>query len=175
MKRVVLLRHAERQNRADNSSHLSQAGIVQSRAAGIGFERFDLVVTSPLPRAVETAIVMGFAVHATHPGIQDIGERILVHVPWDAGFAAWAAAYGSVAEVRAYVDYLASLSFGWLDRVAEGGSLLVVSHGGIVEALALGLNPEADGASLGEAAGYAEGFEAVVEHGQAATLRAIRR
>lgn len=45
-----------------------------------------LVVTSPLPMAVETAIGMGFAVSMTHPGVQDIGKRILEHVGWDDGY-----------------------------------------------------------------------------------------
>ena len=90
MKTAVVLRHAERQDRSNNWSHLSQVGIEQAHRAGSRFERFDMVVTSPLPRAVETAVAMGFAVSRTHPGIQDIGERILEHVRWNDGFAAWA-------------------------------------------------------------------------------------
>ena len=40
------------------------------------------------------------------------------------------------------------------------GSLLVVTHGGIVEAMAIGLSPELDFTQLGPVAGYAEGFAA---------------
>jgi broad specificity phosphatase PhoE len=163
MKTAVVLRHAERRDRSDNLSHLSQEGIEQARAAGSAFQRFDLVVTSPLPRAYETAIAMGFAVTRTHASIQDIGEPILRQVNWSDGFAAWAAAYRTIAVVRSYSDYIVSLLRGWLAEVAEGGSLLVVSHGGIVEAMAAGLRPEADWVEPAVSAGYAEGFSAALD------------
>src|SRR5689334_5749261 len=137
MKTAVVLRHAERQDRGDNGSHLSQTGVEQARQAGKRFERFDFVVTSTLPRAVETAIAMGFAPGRTHPGIQD-GDAVADHVRWDAGYAAWGLAYRTAPAVRVYIDDVTSLLWGWLDEVPEGGSLLVVAHGGIVEALAVG-------------------------------------
>ncbi|MBI5949526.1 MAG: histidine phosphatase family protein [Chloroflexi bacterium] len=174
MKTAVVLRHAERRDRSNNWSHLSEAGIEQARKAGSRFERFDLVVASPLPRAVETAVAMGFAVSQTHLGIQDIGERILQHVHWSDGFAAWATAYRSAPLVKSYVDYVGSLLSGWLDEVPEGGSLLVVTHGGIVEAMAVGLGPESDFNQLGPAAGYAEGFVAADQPGGAYSLPAVR-
>ena len=175
MKTAIVLRHAERQDRSDNWSHLSQAGIEQARRAGKKFDRFDLVVTSTLPRAAETAIAMGFAVGRTHAGIQDIGEPIAAHVRWNDGFAAWAAAYRDFAPVKAYVDYVSSLLRGWLDDVPDGGSLLVVSHGGVVEAFAVGLFPDSDLAALGTSAGYAEGFAAVFARpGAAPQLSPVR-
>lgn len=160
MKTAVVLRHAERQDRSDNWSHLSQKGIEQARRAGSAFDRFDLVVTSPLPRAYETAVAMGFAVSRTHPGIQDIGEPVLQRVKWSDGFRAWAAAYRATSQVRSCVDYLVALLCGWLDEVAEDSSLLVITHGGIVEAMAAGLRPEVDWAEFDGGAGYVQGFSA---------------
>ena len=118
---------------------------------------------------------MGFAVSRTHPGIQDIGERTLAHVRWSDGFAAWGAAYREVALVRSYVDYVTSLLNGWLDDVPDGGSLLVVAHGGIVEALAVGLGSDSELALLGANAGYAEGFAAALHAGRAPLLTAVNR
>lgn len=165
MKTAVVLRHAERQDRSNNQSHLSQEGIAQARQAAVAFARFDLVVTSPLPRAFETAIAMGFAVSRTHASLQDIGDLILRQVNWDAGYRAWAKAARSTPAVKAYVDYLGSLLGGWLEDVPGGGSLLVVAHGGSVEAMAAALCPEADWAAPGASAGYAEGFTAAIEEG----------
>ncbi|MFN0095562.1 MAG: histidine phosphatase family protein [Dehalococcoidia bacterium] len=173
MKTAVVLRHAERQDRADNGSHLSQAGIEQARRAAARFARFDLVVTSTLPRAVETAIAMGFAVNKTHPSIQDSGSRVLAAVSFDAGAAAWAAASHSDHLVRAYCDYVASFVDVWLDEVPDGGSLLVISHGGVVDAMAFGLSPNTDWATHGRAPDYVEGFVAEVDRGQV-SLRPVR-
>ena len=80
---------------------------------------------------------------------------------WSDGFAAWAAAYRTTALVTSYVDYVVSLLSGWLDEVPDGGSLLVVTHGGIVEAIAAGLCPDADWTQFAGGAGYAQGFRAV--------------
>jgi len=175
MKTAVVLRHAQRQDRSDKFSHLAQAGIEQSRAAGEWFERFDFVVASPLPRAYETAIAMGFAVDMTNPGIQEHSEQIMRDVEWDAGYAAWAVAYGSKRSVIAYVDHVGSLLRDWLAKVPDGGSLLVVTHGGIVEAMAVGLAPGDDLVELGAGAGYAEGFRAVGAMGEGFELSALRR
>lgn len=175
MKTAVVLRHAERQDRSNNWSHLSQAGIEQARSVGSRFDRFDLVVTSPLPRAFETAVAMGFAVTRTHFGIQDIGEQIMQLVNWSDGFPAWAAAYRKAKLVKSYVDYVTSLLTGWLDEVAESGSLLVITHGGIVEAMAAGLLSDSDWAQLGEGAGYVEGFAAVTQPAGTHKLAAVRR
>jgi len=175
VKTAVILRHAERQDRSDNASHLSQAGIEQARSVGTRFNRFDLVVTSPLPRAIETAIAMGFAVDITSPGIQEHSEQIMRDVQWDAGFAAWATAYQSKASVIAYVDHVTSLLKGWLDKVPDDGALLVVTHGGIVEALATGLSPGDDLVHLGEMAGYVEGFIAEASDHGVFLLSEVRR
>ncbi|MCX7618461.1 phosphoglycerate mutase family protein [Tepidiforma sp.] len=172
MKTAIVIRHAERQDRADNASGLSPAGVAQARAAGARCPRFDLVVTSPLPRAKETAAAMGFAVSRVHPALQEIGERVEAHVRWSDGYRAWAEARRSAPAVAAYADALAALVRGWLDEVPEGGALLVVTHGGIVEALAAGLAPGFDGGALEPGAGYAEGFEALIA---AAGEPALRR
>ena len=58
MKTAIVLRHAQRQDLSDPHSHLAQAGIEQAQAASAWCDRFDYVVTSPLPRAYETAIAM---------------------------------------------------------------------------------------------------------------------
>ena len=175
MKIAVVLRHAERQDRSDNNSHLSQAGVQHARSMGSRFQSFDFVVTSPLPRAFETAVAMGFAVDMTNPGIQEHSEQIMHDVQWDAGYAAWATAYRSKASVIAYVDHVTSLLKIWLSKVPDDGTLLVITHGGIVEAIATGLSPGDDLVHLGEMAGYVEGFEAVSDDSEGYRLKAIRR
>lgn len=174
MKTVVVLRHAERQDRSIPQSHLSQAGIEQARVMSARFDRFDFVVASTSPRAFETAIAMGFAVDIAHPSIEQHSEQIMRDVAEIGGFSAWAAAYRSKSSVIAYTDHVTSLLKIWLEKVPEGGSLLVVTHGGIVEALATGLLPDSDLTELGGWADYAEGFMAV-EFGEGFELTPLRR
>lgn len=82
MKTVIVIRHAERRDRADNQSGLSPAGIAQAQAAGARCPRFDAVVTSPLPRAVETAAAMGFAVKRVRPALRETCGQVEAHVRW---------------------------------------------------------------------------------------------
>lgn len=168
---MIVIRHAERRDRADNQSGLSEAGSAQAQAAGARCPPFDLVVTSPLPRATATAAAMGCPVTRVHPALQEIGEQVEAHVRWNAGFRAWADARRAAPAVAAYADGLAALVRGWIEEVPEGGALLVVTHGGIVEAIAAGLAPGSDGEELGPGAGYAEGFEAAFEAGRPPALR----
>ena len=174
MKTAIVLRHAQRQDLSNPNSHLAQAGIEQARAAAAWCDRFDFVVASPLPRADETAIAMGFAVDRTHPAIQELSEQIMNDVQWDGGYSAWAAAYMTKASVIAYVDHVGSLLQTWLGKVPDGGSLLVVTHGGIVEAMAVGLALGDDLIELGAGAGYAEGFRAVGGVGEGFELTPLR-
>ena len=48
--------------RTPPSEHLSREGVDLARRVGATLGSYDLVVTSDLPRAIETAIVMGYAV-----------------------------------------------------------------------------------------------------------------
>ena len=120
---------------------------------------------------------MGYAVDMTNPGIEQHSEQIMDDLVWDenAGYASWAAAYKSRESVIAFTDHVGSLLQIWLGKVPDGGSLLVVTHGGIVEAMAVGLAPGDDLVELGAGAGYAEGFRAVGRTGEGFELTALRR
>ena len=74
----------------------------------------------------------------------------------------------------AYTDHVTSLLKIWLEKVPEVGSLLVVTHGGTVEAMATGLLPDSDLTELGGWADYVEGFMAV-EFGEGFELTPLRR
>ena len=62
MRTLYVRRHTMRRK---PGQHLSQDGIALARLVGAESGPFSLVVTSPVPRAVETAIAMGFEVDET--------------------------------------------------------------------------------------------------------------
>ena len=62
MRTLYVRRHTMRRK---PGQHVSQDGIDLARLVGAESGPFNLVVTSPVPRAVETAIAMGFEVDET--------------------------------------------------------------------------------------------------------------
>lgn len=119
---------------------------------------FDLVVTSTVPRAFETAIAMGFAVDEQNELLSILGDKFGVEIKWDAGFTEFGRVAGQDGTTAHIGRQLAALWLSIVKAVPEGGSALVITHGGIVEAGAVGCLPEADHAAWGPAAGYCEGI-----------------
>ena len=57
-----IIEHRRHTMRVTPGDHLSRAGVDLARRVGETMGRYDLVVTSPVARAFETAIAMGFTV-----------------------------------------------------------------------------------------------------------------
>ena len=149
---IEVRRHAMR---APGGVHLVQAGVAFARRVGEGLGPFAVVITSPIPRAFETAIAMGFAVDDVDDHLALLPSKVLDRVAWDGGFGAWAAAAGSK-PVRTHLGAMRE----WLAKVAaalpDGGAALMVSHGGIVESI--GAACLGDGAATwGDPVRYVEG------------------
>ena len=70
------IEHRRHTMRTKPGQHLSQAGVNLARRVGEGMAAFDKVYTSPVPRAFETAIAMGYAV--------DHQVELLASMPSDA-------------------------------------------------------------------------------------------
>ena len=67
--------------RTKPGEHLSQLGVYLARRVGSGefgeVPRYDLVITSTSPRAFETAIILGFAVHERFDFLSTMEEAVL--------------------------------------------------------------------------------------------------
>ena len=147
--------------------HLSQAGIDLARRVGDGefgaVPRYDLVVTSTISRAFETAIAIGFAVSAQIKELAAFDAAVLAEYRWPVDFGEAAGAFlgnGPAGEfARLQADILRLIA----RRLPAEGAALVISHGGIVEAGAVVLRPTADHRAWGPAIGYVEGVRLVFE------------
>lgn len=138
-------------------AHLSREGIALARQVGAASGSFDLVVTSTIPRAIETAIAMGFAVDRTVEAFGVLTDGVEREVSWPSDFAAVAAAVRHGGAAQRFAAEQAQL---WQDLVTglpEGGRLLIISHGHIVDLGAVGSLPDADHAGWGGPIGYCEG------------------
>jgi broad specificity phosphatase PhoE len=62
MRRIEVRRHSITEKSRGSGSHLSQEGVALARRVGSSLGSFASVVTSASPRAIETALAMGYAV-----------------------------------------------------------------------------------------------------------------
>ena len=153
--------------RGKPGQHLSQAGIDLARRAGNGefgsVPRYDLVVTSTIPRAFETAIALGFAVSAQIEELAAFDAAVLAEYRWPVDFGEAAGALlgdGPAGEfARLQADILRLIA----RRLPAEGTALVISHGGVVEAGAVALRPDADHRAWGPAIGHVEGVRLVFD------------
>lgn len=154
-------------------SHLNTAGVSLARKIGNSMGKFTLVLTSTLPRAYETAIAMGYAVDEQLEAFADMGSAL----EWSPE--------GSIGEiVRAvrqrpaaaeYVQQQGEILQTILQALPNNGAALIVSHGGIVEAHAIALAPDADHASWGKTFSYCEGVRLWFEDGQWVRAEVLRQ
>jgi broad specificity phosphatase PhoE len=152
------LEHRRHSRRDPSGIHLNAPGRSLARSIGAGLPPFDRVVTSPRPRAIETAEAMGRTVDVTLAGLAEMPEDVGVPVALTRPrtFSEYA---DLVRQSTVAATYAASQADLWrveLERVPDGGTLLMVSHGGIIELGAVGAVPRT-APSWGPALGYMEG------------------
>ena len=179
MKYLELRRHTLR---AIPGPHLTQSGVDLARRLGEGMGPFEWVITSTLPRAYETAIAMGFAVHEQRKEFADlplpeaIEDEDRPDVP--ASFARWAEQATANAAVGDYVRGQAKALSEIVAELDDGGAALVISHGGIVEAGAVGCMlghlPQFDWAMAGGAVNYCEGVRLTFDGERCVELNILR-
>ena len=149
--------------------HLSQPGVTLARRVGEQIGPFDLVVSSPAPRAVETAIAMGYAVDIWYTPV-DLSEaewRELARLlPEGMPFVERA---GGMRESGLAGRYGRSLCAQWTAVARElphEGRGLVISHGGYLDDSAVACLPEQDHQRWGHSFAHCEGIRLVFDRGR---------
>lgn len=160
-----ILEHRRHSIRTKPSPHLNQAGVSLARRVGEGMGDFALVVTSTLPRAFETAIAMGYAVHEQREELAHMPEAVDRELKHPMTFADYMAVVRRGGAAARYAAEQAALLRELVERVREGESVLVISHGAIVELSAVGALPEADLSAWGGEIGHCEGVRLYYEDG----------
>ncbi|MDT0345464.1 histidine phosphatase family protein [Streptomyces litchfieldiae] len=169
MRWLEVRRHAPTKKGAarGRGSHLSARGVALARAVGAESGPFACVVTSASPRAIETAIAMGWAVDdALDMPSGYVPGEVDHHDQW-----AWPQPYVHYAELIARGGALAAVAAAhrmiWTEAVRsvpEGSGALVVSHGGSIEPALVACLPDADLASWGTPFGHLDGVRLTFEN-----------
>lgn len=171
MKTLEIRRHSLRNPATQD---LSPEGIALARLIGMEMGRFDRVLTSPLPRAIQTAQAMGFKVDETVELLASTGDAVEAECPWPASFVEYAAAYGRGRATFELARSLAQFYTAVVQSLPEHGAALIVTHGGIVELSAVGCLPSADFSALGDYVESCEGVRLTWQEGQFTNLQVLR-
>ncbi len=125
-----------------DSRHLSSAGV---KLANLQKEKpFDLVVTSPIQRAMETAIALGSAITETNEMLGFLPKEIQALVPYSAGFEAFQTALKTIPAVKKCRQNYETFLRACLTGLEPDNRALFVSHAGAVEMLILACLPNID-------------------------------
>lgn len=155
MKKIEVRRHSIRNQPGD---HLNQTGVTLARQVGENIGPFDLVVTSTLPRAFETAIAMGFAVDEEIELMSTYGNDVGREAPWPLSLAGYAEVVSKGGAAARYANQLANVYRKLLNYVSDDHDALVINHGGVLELGAVACLPDADHFSWGSHFDYCEGI-----------------
>jgi broad specificity phosphatase PhoE len=137
---IEIRRHSKARSSEERGlgSALSREGVRLARRVGDGLRSFDVVLTSDVPRAIETALAMGVA-------IDEIDDTFAPHDPsfWPeanefAGdrrlsFAVWAEIVGHRASASRHGERQRDRWLEVASQLHDEGSALIVCHGGTIE------------------------------------------
>ncbi len=151
MPTLEIRRHA---HRTKAGQHLLQEGVSLARRLGDEMGPFARVVTSPLPRAYETALAMGFAVDQQVDILASLPDDAS---PWDVGFSGWGRRCRQQPSVTRHGRRLCDLLTGLARGLADEQAALLITHGGILELAAVACLPEANHAAWDATCDYCEG------------------
>ena len=171
MKKIEIRRHSIRNQPGD---HLNQTGVTLARRVGQNIGPFDLVVTSTLPRAFETAIAMGFAVDEQIELMSTYGNDVGREAPWPLSLAGYAEVVSNGGAAARYANHLAEVYRKLTNYLEHGRAALVINHGGILEMGAVACLPEADHIAWGSHFEYCEGIRLFWENDKFVNAEILR-
>ena len=173
---LEIRRLAERADRGDNGSSLSPAGRTMAESLAKRAPKFALVLSSPLPRARETAKLIAGRLDAIDADLLPemggvIGDRIFGEMRT---LGDWQGVLREREDARAFAAEQLKAWARIAARVGDRDRALAVSHGGIIELPALTL-AERIGARLeGSAFGYCEGVLVTFASGVPTKIEPLR-
>jgi broad specificity phosphatase PhoE len=131
-------RHAQRQNTNDQQSALSTAGIAMCEKLAKDAPKYALVVSSPLPRAKETAQRIAGRLDAVEPALlPDLGGQAAQVFGEMRTLTDWSRLLARDPQARKFAEEQLPAWARIAARVGEKDRVLAISHGGIVDLPAL--------------------------------------
>jgi broad specificity phosphatase PhoE len=173
---LEIRRHAERTDRGNEQSALSRAGWEMAKVLSKKTGPFALVLSSPLPRAKETAQTIAGRLDGVEPGFLPemggvIGDRIFGEMRT---LADWAEVLREREDARKFATEQLATWARVAMRVGEKDRVLAVSHGGIIELPAITLAERLRTPLEGASFGYCEGVVVTYAKGAPTKIEVVR-
>jgi broad specificity phosphatase PhoE len=174
MRTIEIRRHActKKGEGRGKGSHLSAEGVALARQVGGEIGPFDLVLTSPVPRSLETAVAMGFAVNDQLEALGDLSPAVSAEIghherwAWEEPFVTFAHFVRQGGPTARMGERQREAWVRALESVAEGGRVLIISHGRIIEAGLVTCVPDGDFVAWGASFHHCEGARMTFAEGR---------
>jgi broad specificity phosphatase PhoE len=171
MRYLEVRRHGKRNK---PHAHLSQEGVSQARRVGNTMGDFDRVVTSTLARAYDTAIAMGYAVDAELASLLPFDEIVTTEMDLGVSYAEAARAFKLGNHATACGQKMVKLWSELVSAARDGGAVLAISHGDVIELGVVACLPNADHAAWGAVSSYCEGARIAFDGAQFVDVSILR-
>jgi broad specificity phosphatase PhoE len=182
MRTIEIRRHASTKKGEERGkgSHLSPEGVALARQIGGETSPFDLVLTSPAPRALETAIAMGFAVNDQLEALGDLSPAVLAEIghherwAWEEPFVTFAYFVRQGGPTTRMGERQRETWLRALESIRSGGRVLIISHGRIIESGLVTCIPDGDFAAWGASFHHCEGVRMTFAEGRFQGVQLLR-
>jgi broad specificity phosphatase PhoE len=172
---LEIRRHAERVNLQDNQSALSVAGRAMCERLAKDAPTYALVVSSPLPRAKETAERIAGRLDGTDPGLlPDLGGAAARMFGEMRTLADWALLMRTDESAKHFAEEQLPTWARIASRVGDRDRVLAVSHGGIVDLPAIVIAAGLGATLHGRSFGYGEGVRVTYTKGAPVKIEELR-
>jgi len=171
---LEIRRHAERVNLADNQSALSAAGRAMCERLAKDAPKYALVVSSPLPRAKETAERIAGRLDGVDAALlPDLGGAAAKMFGEMRTLADWALLMRSDESARHFAEEQLPAWARIASRVGEKDRVLAVTHGGILDLPAIVIADRLGAKLGGPSFGYGEGVRVTCAKGAAVKIERL--
>lgn len=171
MKILEFRRHSKR---STPSPHLNQEGVDKARKLGNELGDFTFVVSSNAPRAIETAVALGYAVDEIVEEISMTPDYIEDEVTWGMNFGEFASVIKQKGQTFDYSKQMAEFLLNFAKKLPKNGSALLVSHGGLIEIATIGCFPNEDYDFWGKYLSTCEGVRFHIKEGNFEKIELLR-
>jgi len=172
---LEIRRHAERMNLQDNQSALSAAGRAMCERLAKDAPRYALVVSSPLPRAKETAERIAGRLDSVEPALlPDLGGAAARMFGEVKTLADWALLMRTDESARRFAEEQLPAWVRIAGRAGDKDRVLAVSHGGIVDLPAIVIAEKLGTRLNGPSFGYGEGVRVTYAKGAPVKIEELR-
>jgi broad specificity phosphatase PhoE len=172
---LEIRRHAERIDRGDDRSALSAAGRAMCERLAKDAPKYALVVSSPLPRAKETAERIAGHLDGVDPALlPDLGGAAARMFGEMHALADWELLMRTSESARRFAEEQLPAWARIASRVGERDRVLAVSHGGIVDLPAIVVARQLGATLNGASFGYGEGVRVTYAKGAPVKIEELR-